>query len=313
MLCVDNLFLYISKQLKFEKFPRCFLLTWVFIVTGLMVFVLFQFLAGLMPRAGFFALFLQFMGIFLLFTSLLMAYAGVYAITTAPQDVAGITRAAIVATVRRSYMILGVSFLTLFVYVAFLLLQVGVSSIAIIPYVGPVVIALFTAPLLLVNLAGLIAVIIVFAVFPPLASEVRTMRDLFLEFKISVQGRWLKVALYTLVSFALLVLCVLCIYYLLMYVAGISRAVQGSIITAYPSLMDTLAMKSAVAEAIRELAPRGSSIASMREARILFTDLHGVLSFLVGLSYLVLLSAVMAFPLAAYFNLSSIFFGRVKR
>jgi len=297
---------------KINNFKQIFKLTWLFVSLGLVLFLLFHLAAIAMPKKSFFFYFLENFGIFMMLSTLLMAYSGVYSITTSPANMEKITRTALKDTFKRTHYIFGISFLTILIFVLILFIQVGFSAISNIPYVGPAVIAILTVPIFLINFILILLGITIFSIAPPVISEASDFKSIFLEVKISVKERWLNVVIYVIVSTSILFLAIIIFYYLVQYTTGVTNAIQWKINAAYPKVVKAFAMKSFFSDLVTRITPRPDSIAAYRKyGRDIFKYLE-VLRYVISFSYIFIFSFIISLPLSVYFNRSSVFFGRVN-
>ncbi|PKL37572.1 MAG: hypothetical protein CVV44_14590 [Spirochaetae bacterium HGW-Spirochaetae-1] len=301
-----------GSPLLLKNFRDSFYLTWLFVGIGLLALFLFILLAQVMPKKSYFFYFFQNVGIFLSFTSLLLAFAGVYMITTSPENAASIRKNATRATFRKSPYILGISLAMVFTIMLVLFIEVGISSVGHIPYAGPVIMTLLTVPIFAVNFFLMLTSICVFAVFPPLVSEAESLKGILLELKISIKERWLNVLVYLIISLSLLFLSLLIIYYLVRYAGGLTKSVQWKVEMAYPKVIKFFTMESLFTDIINSITPRSDSAAALKTYGPEIFDYLSILRYLISASYLVIFSFIISFPLAVYFNISSMFFGKVK-
>lgn len=295
----------IGQSFKFDNFKKSFKLTWLYTAIGLAVFLLFVMLSGFVPQRSFFYYFLQNLGIFLGFTVLLAAYAGVYRITTFPEGATKVTRQSIRLTAQRFHYILGLALALVVLFIVIVFLEVGITSISFIPYVGPAVTTLLTIPLFLVNFACLLLAVCLFVIAPPLVGESQSMKEVVTELKLLLRAKWINLVVYMIISLAVLFIAVQIIYYLTRFSVGITKAAQWKLQFAYPDMVNRVGMRSSVSDIITMIAPRGeiqSSAAGMPQGFI------STLKFIVGFGYLAVFTFIASFPLAAYFNVSSEYF-----
>lgn len=304
--------LTIGKTFVLKNFRQSFFLTWTFLAVGIILLALFLLLSYAVPKKSYFFYFLHNIGLFMAFVSLLMAYAGVYSITTAPDDTEKVTRSALKATFKRTHYIAGIAITTAVIITLIILIEAGFSVISEIPVAGPILMALFTIPIQLLNLVVLLSAICIFAIFPPLAAEASTLKDIFLEIKISVKQRWINVLIYLVISLSILFFSFIIIFYLMKYTTGITRAIQWKINVAYPTLIKGAYMKSWFTDIIYQIAPSPSTMGMLKKSTSGLFNPVPAIRYITGLSYLAVFSFVASFPLALFFNISSMFFGKVK-
>ncbi|HNR88408.1 MAG TPA: hypothetical protein PKM65_08720 [Spirochaetota bacterium] len=300
--------LEIGRSFKLENFKKSFKLTWLYSGIGLLIFLVFLSFSGLVQDRSFFYYFFQNAGMFLMFTLLLMAYAGVYRITKFPEDATKVTRTSIRETAKKAHIIVGTSITTVIVFFAVVMIEVGISSISMIPYAGPLIIALFTIPIFIINFACLLLAICVFAIVPPLVGEFDSVKEIFTELRHIIRHRWLNVIIYLIISLSILFLSMVVIYFLVRYATGVTKAVQWKINAAYPKLMNALTLKSYFTDLIYKITPQPDPADALKRYGMDLFHYLDILRYIVSISYLAVLSFIASFPLAAYFNISSAFF-----
>lgn len=299
----------VGMDVKIKNYWPSFRLTWVFSCIGILVYFLFFILSTLFPAGSYFYFFFNSVGIFLMFTTILMAYSGVYQITTAPDDAENLSRNAISETLKRGPVIMGIAFITLIMITLIVLIEVGLSVIANIPYAGPVLMALMTIPLFLVNFACLLIAVMVFALTPPLVAEAKTLRDIVIEIRISIMERWINVLMFVCISLAIFIVSVYVLHYLVKIAIGITMAVQWKVQTGYPPAIQSFTLTSYFTDLVKQVVPGVSLSSGYGDAG---SALNVVTRYIITLSYALLLSFLISFPLTIYLNSSSIFFGRVR-
>ncbi len=297
----------IGQSFKFENFKKSFKLTWLFTGGGVAVFLIFVFLSGLVPQRSFFYYFLQNTGVFLAFTALLTAYAGVYRITTFPEGTEKVTRQSIRLTARRLHYIVGLSLIAVVMFFVIIFIEVGLTSISFIPYAGPAITTLLTIPLFLVNFGFLLFAVCLFVIAPPLVGESGNMKEMIYELKYILQKKWINIAIYMVISIAILFVSMNVIYYITKYAVGITKAAQWKMQFAYPEMVNKLGSRSALSDIINNLMPRSTPPDSVSSS-------PGFISFLkvvVGFGYLAAFTFIASFPLASYFTISSEYFKKI--
>jgi hypothetical protein len=295
----------IGQSFKFDNFKKSFKLTWLYIGMGLAMFLLFVFLSGFVPQRSFFYYFLQNVGVFLAFTAVLAAYAGVYRITTFPEGSTKVTRQSISHTARRFHYILGLSLALIILFMIIVFLEVGITAISYIPYAGPAITTLLTIPLFLVNFTCLILAVCLFVIAPPLVGESQDMKEVVTELRMLLRSKWINIVLYMIISLAILFLTMQVIYLLTRYTVGITKAAQWKIQFAYPDMVNKVGARSSISDIITQFVPRGEA---MSGAAGLPQGFVMTLKAVIGLGYLAVFTFIASFPLAAYFNISSEYF-----
>ena len=297
----------LGRVFQIDSFKKSFKLTWLFVASGQIVFIIFYILAMNIAKGNYFFYFLQNTGIFFLFVILLMAYTGVYIITRFPAGENRVTRQAIGAALKKSHYVFGISLAAGILVTVIVLIEVGISSLGFIPYAGPPLVALLTAPMFLVNITCLFFMVCFFALVPPMIAEASSFGGIVREFRTVFRERWLSVLMYLIISLSILILSALIIYYLVRYSVGITMAAQWKLNAVYPGAIKSLASESYLTELVNYITPIPETLTYFK-----FNFGSGwmlnSLTYFIGLSYLLGLSLVISLPLAAYFNISSLYF-----
>ncbi len=309
---MKNSSLDIGSTFLLKNFRQSFMLTWLFLSAGIVFLAMFLLLSFAVPKNSYFFYFLQNLGLFMSFVSLLMAYAGVYQIVTAPDSAEKITRNAVRATFKRMHYIAGIAILTALFITVIIFIESGFSVISEIPVAGPILMALFTIPIQLLNFAVILSAICIFAVFPPLVGEASSLKDIAIELKILIKERWLNVIIYLVISLSILFFTFIMIFFLMKYSTGITKAIQWKISAAYPKLLKGLSMKSYFTDIIYKITPSPSTMGIIKNSAGGMFNPASLIQYITGVSYLVIVTFLASFPLAVFFTVSSMFFGRVR-
>lgn len=291
----------IVKIFKFHVFKKSFRLTWLFTGIGLILLVVFIVIAGVMPVKSYYFFFFRNAGIYLFTVFLLIAFSGVYRITSYPFDADRVTRNSIRDTFKNLKYIIGITLLTLFALLAIVLVETGFVYISYIPYVGPIIVAILTAPFFLLNIFCIIITICIFVIAPPLIGEYNTLPDVKDKIGKILHDEVLNIILFFIISLSVFFLSMVIIYFIMKYTASITMTLQWKINSAYPKFfIDNFSMQTYINDIIKIITPSAQKISSPGFA--------GLVRNIVIFSYLVIFSFVISFPLAIYFSFSSIFF-----
>lgn len=303
-----------GKMFSLENFKKSFLLTWLFVAIGIFLLSISNIIATLMPKKSYFSYFFHDFGIFWMLTMILMAFTGVYRVTNFKNDNDSILRKSIKAVAVRSHYIMGISFLTLVFLLVIVLVEVGFSSVSHIPYVGPSIVAVLTVPIFLLNLLCVLVTICIFAVIPPAVGEAQNIKDILNELKYIIKSRGLNVFIYMGVSLAILSVSMLIFFYIFKFSVGVTKAVQWKINAVYPNVViKKLTMPSFLTDLVYRISPGPEPASSFKNIGFDAFNYFDFLKLLLSISYLIIVSFIASFPLAAYFNFSSSFFRRILK
>lgn len=304
----------IGKIFKMGNFKKSFALTWLFVGAGIILLVSCNLIADVMPAKSYFSYFFKDAGIFLMITSLLMAFAGVYRVTALKNGEVIAVRESLKSVAEKSHYILGISFGTLLIFLIVVLLEVGFSSVSHIPYAGPFIAAILTIPIFVINLLCLILTICIFAVVPPMVGEAQNIKDFLNELKIIIWKRGLNVVIYVIISLSILAVSMVIIFFIFKFSVGITKAVQWKINAAYPKIISKkFAQASFLTDLVYRITPRPDPVAAFRKYGFKLFDYLNMLKFIISLSYMIVISFIVSFPLSVYFNFSSSFFRRILK
>lgn len=296
---------------RYESLKKAFLVSWIFIVTGLAALLLAVLISPLFGRGGIAHDMVLNFGWFLFLNSVLMAFAGVYRINGSPGGEPGIG-SIVVDLLKKSHYFLGFTAGIAMVLLSLLFLEFGVSALAYVPFAGPVLVALLTGVFFLANLVVVSVALGGMAVLPPLATESVTFRGLLKSIRELLRSRWLNVLFFLLISASVLLISVMVLYYIIRYAMGITHSVQWKINAAYPRPLSAINLGSYIVDIVNRITPAADPIGAFMTYGNRVFDYLNILKILIGLSYAAVFSFIASFPMAVYFSLSSIFFNRLR-
>jgi len=298
--------------LSSEKFLQVFVITWFFIVLGSILSLIFILIAGSFQKSSFLYSFMQNSGIFIFLTALLTAYSGVYRTVNSTSGVMKI-RESIRDSLKRSRYVFAVSLITAALFLSVVLLEAGISMISVIPYAGPAIMALLTAPVFVLNIFIVTAAVCVLAAVSPVAGEVDGVKNIAVEIMALVKREWLNIVFYLLVTISLLILGIILIILVTRYAGGITKAVQWEIVPAYPPSMKNLVSASYFSEVVNKIVPASNPMAALQQYGVDLPDYLRLIKHIVAGSFVLVLSFLVSFPLAAYFSFSSAYFKKLMK
>lgn len=298
---------WMSQLFPGKSFLKSFFLTWVFIVIGILILILFLSISKLAPKKGFLYFLIQNIGIFFIFSSLIVSYSSVYLLITSSQSEGQRFRLIFTDSIKRAPAILCVTFGAAFFLLVIALAEVALSMVSHIPYAGPGIIALFTIPLFLINLASLMLAISVILLVPPMVCEGKNIKDIFADMKSLVKGEWIAICIYIVLSITLLMLFIYISLYLVKYAVGITKAVHWKIGEAYPALLKGLVKKSYVSDVIARITPNSDPISAFKKYGLDIFKYVDILKYMIGISYAIIVSFLVSFPLSIFFGMTSAF------
>jgi len=292
------------------KFKVRFKITWIYVCAGTLMLFLFFLLAAFIVKKGFFHHFLENTGMFLMFTSLLVAYSGVYhhiSLNNNETTVKGLVK----ESFGKIHYVFGISFVTVLFLSLIVLFEFGFSYISMIPYAGPAIISIMTIPYLFINIVLFVLAVCVFFLFPPMIYNDLSLKDIAIDVRDLIRQKWLVIAVYSLVSILLLLVLIVAVLFVVKYTAGITKSLQWKIELTYPKMIQALTMKSYFTDLIKTIAPGSDSIAALKQYGTSIFRYIDMLRYVIGFSYLIAFTAIISFPLTVFFNFSSIVHKRI--
>lgn len=302
----------IGMDVQVKHFKQCFKLTWLFSFIGICIYIGFHVCSALIQDRGFFPQFLDNLGVFFMFTTVLIAYAGVYLIVNTPRDETKITRGAIRSSMKMAPWILLITVLTMIFLVFTVLLQMGISVLSAIPYAGGYLMSLLTVPVFFINFIALLIALCVITLTPPIIGQSKNIKDFFFHLKATLRDRWLNVLLYACISLAILAISVYLFYMIVQYAVGMTRAVQWKIQGVYPQLISAVSKEFFLTNIAQSVTPHVGFSPEFRQYVMIDGGGAEVIRYIIMISYVGILSFIVSLPLSIYFNVSSIYFGRLK-
>ena len=295
---------------RYESLKKAFLVSWIFIVTGLAAFLATVLVASLFRRGSLANGIVTNAGIFIFVNCILMASAGVHRVSG--EGSGEKVRTVAIGLLKKAHLFLGITGGLAALFMALLLLQFGFTALAYIPYAGPVLVALLAGVFFLANVAVITAGLGGIALLPPLATESGSFRALLESLRELVRTRWLNVILYLLISLSVLLIAVTVLYYIIRYAMGITHAVQWKINATYPRPLSAMNLGSYVVDIVRRVTPLADPLGAYMAYGNRIFDYLNILKILIGISYAAVFSFIASFPAAVYFSVSSMFFNRLR-
>lgn len=300
-------------NIKPAEFLPSFMVTWISVLTGSVLSMALILSAGIFERGGFLYNFVQHFGVFIFSVSILAGYCGVYMTVNSGSGVVSV-KDALRKSFKKSGYVLLISLIVMGVFTGFILLQAGFSMVAEVPYIGAGFITLLTAPLFILNFAAIIVVICFFTVFPTVIADVDSavLKTVFADTIKKVKSSWLQIVLYLFVSVTLLAMTMLLILFIARYSGGITKALQWKINMAYSASMSNMITGSYFSDLIYAITPEPESLSALKR--------HGPENILmllrigknvVTVSYILLVSLLISFPLAVFFRITSQFLKKI--
>lgn len=298
------------KELKLNPggLRSIFTITWIFVLAGSLAGISLLLVSELFGAKSFAGQFLQKGALFTFFAFMLAAYTGV----CVTSDTGGGGFVSIKASLRgaagKSFLTVGLVFSAALLYSVIILVQTGVSAAALIPFAGPALIALVTAPLFIFNLILAAAVLCLMAVLPPAVSSCSSLKETFACLRDLLKNQWMKISIYLLISIPLFVAAAVGISLLVNYSAGITKALQWKINTAYSPTLNAVSGSGIFTRLIAEITPGADPVSAFREYGSDLINYLRILKFTIGISYIAAFTFVVSLPLSIYFYFSAVFF-----
>ncbi|HNW27135.1 MAG TPA: hypothetical protein PKN50_01555 [Spirochaetota bacterium] len=301
----------IKKYFTREKIKRNSLVTFIFIIAGLVLFTLMFIIAALFQRGGSIYHLLQNLGIFFVFTGIVLAYAAVHRGNVSPGDQS--VRSLAMDTAKQAPIVTGILLCSVIAIFIVALVELILSLFGYIPYAGPVIVALLSLPLFAVNFAVIAAVVMIWMVLPPMVGEGTDFRKMPLAFLTLMKRRGLIIFSYTMITIVLFVIIFGGVLIVIRYATGITRAVQWNIAPAYPSVFKAIISSSYITDVVSIIAPRTDPISALREYGSSIFNYIEMLGTLLKVIYGVTMAAIVSFFLGIFFNILSYLYVRAKK
>jgi len=301
----------IKKYFTREKIKRDSLVTFIFIIAGLVLFTLMFIIAALFQRGGSIYHLLQNLGIFFVFTGIVLAYAAVHRGNVSPGDQS--VRSLAMDTAKQAPIVTGILLCSVIAIFIVALVELILSLFGYIPYAGPVIVALLSLPLFAVNFAVIAAVVMIWMVLPPMVGEGTDFRKMPLAFLTLMKRRGLIIFSYTMITIVLSVIIFGGVLIVIRYATGITRAVQWNIAPAYPSVFKAIISSSYITDVVSIIAPRTDPISALREYGSSIFNYIEMLGTLLKVIYGVTMAAIVSFFLGIFFNILSYLYVRAKK
>ena len=309
---MDNIQKEFLAGFRYKAFKKYVMICWVFLLGGMALFFLIGLMAGFFPRNGIVFRLLSQAGWLSALSSLLMGFAGVYALHAGEGDELPSFRKPFFRVIRRTHYFFGIVFIPALMMLILLSFESGVTALAYVPYAGPVVSALSSLPFFLANVFFIWVFIAIILVMPPIAVSSEGFRDLLNKTAMLLKKRWLGILIYAVISFAVLFLSLTVLYYMVRYALGITHSVQWKINAAYPQSISSMNLGSYAVDIIKRITPRADPIAAFKTYGTRVFDFLDILRVMIGVFYTLLFSFIVSLPMAVYFRFSSIFFDRIR-
>ncbi|MDY6935321.1 MAG: hypothetical protein SVZ03_13995 [Spirochaetota bacterium] len=299
-----------SSMFNPNNFKKSFMITWMSVVFGFFIIFLLFIIASQTPKNSVYSYILQNIGLFMLFSSLLLGLAGVHRlnINLEGSSIMGIFK----DISRRSHYILVISLIVVLFLFGIVLLEVGFSLFGHIPYIGSVIVLLLTIPLFSINFICLIISLSVILITPLMIGEGKSLIEIGKDFTKFFKEKWFYTALYLFVSFILLILGFIIVYYFTRYSVGVTKAVQWKINAAYPKFLDIASTTSLLTDFAEKMVPEPDPIAAFKKYGFEILNYLAIVRHVISFFYIILFSLIVSFPLAAYYSLSSIFYKWIR-
>lgn len=307
---MDIFFQELIRGFGFNVLKKSFILTWIFLVFGMLLFTIAVFISSFIYAGSVLRTIVQAMGLLLALSSVLAAFSAVYNATTASPEHETIV-SLVLRISKKSYLIIGtVLIVSLLVYV-FVFLQSALSFLGMIPYAGPVLMSILSGVLYFCNILCVLFFIAIIALLPPLVLRSASFTDLRKNLLPMLKYHWIDVLLYLLISISAFILAVTIMYYLTRYALGITAAIQWKINAAYPRNIQNLALSSFAVDIIRKITPSPDPIGAFMDYGSRIFDYVDMIKVVVTVSYALAASVLIAFPMTIYFRIASLFYKRI--
>ncbi len=296
-----------------EHFKKSVWITFLFMSLGFLILFICLVLADqVTEKKSLFYFLFQNIGIISFFISLLIAYAGVHRINsnTIGSDLS--VKQAFTETIKKTHYII---MITLGVFLSICIvasIEFGVSYISNIPYAGPAIISLLTIPFFMLIFLSLILSLCFFILTPPMVSDGKSIKEIVKDFRGLIKTKGLYIIVYSIVSMIFFFFCLKMVYYIAGYSTGITKAMQWKINIAYPKLLDIVIKQSYLTDILGKIAPKTNTMDALQKYGLEILDYVAILKYIIGFSYYAVYTFIFAIPFAAFFNITSNFYKKIK-
>jgi hypothetical protein len=294
-----------------EKVTRDFLVMLTCMGSGIVLFIIMAFFAKIPDKGGEIYFFLQNLGYFFLSSGVFLGYAGIHYGNIVPGGQS--VRAMLLGTAKKAHIIMGILLGSILAILIISLIELIPVLLGYIPYAGPVLVAILSVPYFIINLAVIIAVVLVWIVLPPMAAEGTDLKKMPLDYVTLVKRRGLVIIVYTTCILVVLGLLFMPLLMAIRYSVGITRAVEWNIAPVYPQIFKSIIRPSYITDIITKIAPRTDPIATLQEYGTSLFNYIDMLGNFLKVLYGIMLGALTAFIAAVFGNMMSIAYTWVRK
>ncbi len=307
-----DLNLNLERIINSKNYGKCVLLTFIYMLTGLLFFSVFLIIADQIQKKSLLYYSLQNIGIIFFFISLMISYSGVHRLNSSSINSNIPIKEIVIKTASASHLVFLTAICIILSLCMITAVELGISMIAEIPYAGPIIIMLLTAPLFLINFLCLLISLSAFFIIPPLVTEENNFATIIKKFFGMIRTNGLSILLYIIISLVLLYLCLKIIYYITGYSAGITKAIQWKINITYPNLMNNFILKSFLTDIVEKISPQPDSLMALKRYGTSLFDYLNVIKYFTGFSFYISFAFIFSFPITAFFLLLSNFYKKIR-
>ncbi len=307
---MDIFFSEMIRGFGFNVLKKSFILTWIFLIVGMMLFTIAVFLSSFIQAGNVLRTVVQAIGLLLALSSVLAAFSAVYQTQVVSSEHETIV-SLVSGICKKAYLIIGTVLLVSALLYLIIFLQSALSFLGMIPYAGPVLMSLISGILYFCNILLVVFFIAMIALLPPIVPRSDSFADLRKNLLPILKNHWLDVLLYLLISISAFILAMTIIYYIARYALGITAAVQWKINAAYPRNIQNLVLSSFAVDIIRKITPSPDPIGAFMDYGSRIFDYVDMIKVVITVSYALAASALIAFPMTIYFRISSLFYKRI--
>lgn len=301
----------VARLMAINNFKKSFILTWFYLMIGFAFLGLFIVISELFFQNRSFGEYLiKNIGFLFLLVSLLTAYSAVY-YTNYLTEGTGKGKRPFLFSIKLAPKQFLLVLIILFLISLVMMIQFGLSYVGKIPYAGYILVALLTIPYFLMNFLAIIIGFSLFLIIPPVIAEGVKIKNFYSEMKSIVKKEGAHLFQYLIISLTTLVLGLVIIYFIFSYAAGMTFASQSQLMGIIPPQLLKISSNWYLTDIINGLGQIKPIAAST--LRSYGSGYVTGLQFTMLGCYFILGTFILAFPLAAYFSISSIFYKWLKR
>ncbi|MCX7678102.1 MAG: hypothetical protein N2316_02685 [Spirochaetes bacterium] len=301
---------YAKNFIRSDIIKKAFLLVLFFLIIGMVFFMGSLFLSSYIPQQNVFQPITQTVGLLILLSAILMAFASVYRISEEKFEKEPF-REILKAVIKKVHYVL----LIVFSLSAIAYLIVGIESaimyISFIPYIGQLAVALLSGLWYWINVIMIFCCVIIIAITPLIALESHSVYDLLRKILYVFRRYWIRVSVYLFLSFSIFSIIATFFYYVARLAMGITTPIQWKVNVAFPPMLHNAVLNTFITDIIRRITPSPDPIGAFAEYGIKIFDYIDMIKITVTVSYAFIACIIISFLFSFYFRISSVYYKKM--